>query len=37
MATKGDRWGWGRDELEIWDWHVHTIVYGMDGPWRPAV
>ena len=23
--------------LEIWDWHIHTIVYGMNGQWGPAV
>ena len=26
-ATKGDRWG--RDGLGVWDWHMHTEVYGM--------
>ena len=36
MVTKGDR-VWGGDGLEVWDWHVHTTVYGMDGRWGPAV
>ena len=22
---------WGRDGLVDWDWHMHTIVYRMDG------
>ena len=21
----------GRDGLEVWDWHMHIIIYGMDG------
>ena len=21
----------GRDGLRIWDWHMHTIIYEMDG------
>ena len=27
----------GRDELGVWDWHMHTIVYGIDGQWGPYV
>lgn len=23
--------------LGVWDWHVHTIVYRMDGHWEPTV
>ena len=30
MATKGN--GLGRDRLGVWDWHMHTVVYGMDWP-----
>ena len=26
----------GRDRLGVWDWHNHTIIYGMDGQWGPA-
>ena len=26
----------GRDGLGVWDWFVHTEVYGMIGQWRPA-
>ena len=38
MVTNGDRWGWGgRDGMRIWDWHVHTEVYGVIGQWGPAV
>ena len=29
--------GGGRDELRVWDWHIHTEVYGMIGQWGPAV
>ena len=29
-VTKGDRLGGGM-ELGIWDWHIHTVVYGMTG------
>ena len=21
----------GRDALGVWDWHMHTVVYGMIG------
>ena len=27
----------GRDGLGVWGWHMHTIVYGMDGQWESAV
>jgi len=27
----------GKDGLGNWDWHMHTIVYGMDGQLGPAV
>ena len=27
----------GRDELGVWDWHMHTEVYGMIGQQGPAV
>ena len=36
MVTKEDRWE-GRNGLEIWDWHRHTVVYGMTGKRGPAV
>ena len=29
--------GGGRDGLGVWDWHMHTEVYGMIGQWGPAV
>ena len=32
-VTKGNRLQVG----EVWDWHMHTEVYGMTGPWGPAV
>ena len=35
-VTKGESWG-HRDELGVWDSHVHTIVYGMDSQWGPPV
>ena len=28
---------WGRDGPGGWDWHVHTIVYRMDGQRGPGV
>ena len=34
MVTKGDRLG--GDGLGVWDWHVHTEVYGMTGQWEPV-
>ena len=30
--------GWrGRDGQGVWNWHMHTEVYGMIGQWGPAV
>ena len=26
----------GRDRLGVWDWPMHTVVYGMVGQSRPA-
>jgi len=37
MVIKGERWEVGRDELGVWDCHMHTAVYGMDGQWVSAV
>ena len=37
MVTKGVRLAGGRKGLGVWDWHVHTAVYGMIGQWGPAV
>ena len=37
MVTKGDRCGGGRDGLGVWNWHMHTEVYGMTGHRRPAI
>ena len=31
------RTGGGAGGLGVWDWHVHTGVYGMMGQWGPAV
>ena len=28
MVTKGDR-SWGRDGLRVWNWPMHTEIYGM--------
>ena len=25
------------DGQGLWDWHMHTVVYGMIGQWGPAV
>ena len=36
MVTKGDRFG-RRDVLGVWDWHMHTVVYGMINQQAPAV
>ena len=30
-------YGYQRDGLGVWDWHVQTMVYGMDGQQGPAV
>ena len=27
----------GRDGLGVWDWHSHTVAYGLVGQWGPAV
>ena len=35
MLTKRKMWG-GRDGLGVWNWHKHSIVYGIDGQWGPA-
>ena len=35
MVNKGKVWG--RDGLVVRNWHMHAIVYGMDGQWGPAV
>ena len=37
MAAKGDIWEGERDGLGVWDWHMHTEVYGMIAHWEPAV
>ena len=36
MVTKGDKWG-GRDGLGLWDWHMHTEIYGIIGQWGLAI
>ena len=35
-VTKGSG-RWERDGLGVWDWHMNTIVCGMDGQQGPAV
>ena len=25
------------DGLRVWDWPMHTVVYGMTSQWGPAV
>ena len=27
----------GRGAMGIWDWYMHTVVYGMSGQWGPAL
>ena len=27
----------GRDGLGVWDWHIHTVKYGMIGQWGSAL
>ena len=27
----------GRYGLGVWNWHMHTVVYGMDGQWGTSV
>ena len=34
---KGTGVGGGRDGPEVWDWYMHTEVYGMIGQWGSAV
>ena len=36
IVTKGDKCREGRDGLGVWDWHMHTEVYGMTGQRRPT-
>ena len=36
MVTKGDT-GRVRNELGVWDWHMHTTVYRMDSELGPAL
>ena len=31
------RTGWGKDGLGVWDWHMHTEIYGMISQCGPAV
>ena len=35
-VTKRDRWG-GRNGLRVWDWHMHSVVYGLTGKSAPVV
>ena len=28
---------WGRYGLGLWDWQLHTFVYGMDDWWGSAI
>ena len=37
MVTKEDSGVGGKDGLGVWDWQMHTLVYGLVGQWRPAV
>ena len=34
--TYGDKKGGGGEVLKVGDWHVYTMVHGMDGQWGPA-
>ena len=27
----------GGSRLRVWDWHLHTEIYGIIGQWGPAV
>ena len=36
MVTKGDMSA-GGNGLGGWDWHIHTVAYGMTGQRGPAV
>ena len=38
MVTKGNRYGEeGEMDWGVWDWHMHTEVYGMITQQGPAV
>ena len=26
-----------RDDLGVWDWHMHSVLYRMTGQWGTAV
>ena len=28
---------WGRDELGVWDWHIHTGIYKIDQSHVPTI
>ena len=29
--------GGAGDGLRVWDWHMHTVVYGMNGQQGPTI
>ena len=33
MVMEEDKSG-GKDGLGVWDWHMHTIVNGLDDQWN---
>ena len=35
--TQGDGQGGGMDLIEVWDWNMHSVVYGMTGQQGPAI
>ena len=37
MVTKGASGVCGKNGLGVWDWHMHTEIYGMIGQQGPAV
>ena len=37
MVIKGSGQGRETDGLGVWDWHMHTKVYGMIGQQGPAL
>ena len=37
MIIKGDKQVVWREGLGVWDWPMHTEVYGMTGQWGPAM
>ena len=37
IVTKKDKCGGGRNGLGAFDWHIHTVVYGMTGQQGSAV